>query len=69
MALTDPANPLAPAPGRHVVPLGGSWTAVLLHLLPGGPVEAVGLFRAGELEVVIDEPDEARQLARRLSPS
>lgn len=58
--------PPRPAPGSHPIPLGSGWTAVLLQLLPGGPVAAVGLFHQGHLETVTDEPDEVRRLAREL---
>jgi hypothetical protein len=60
-------DPLPAAPGRHTVPLERGWTAVFLQLIPGGPVAAVGFFRRGQLEEVVDEPTEVAWLAQALS--
>jgi hypothetical protein len=57
---------LSPAPGRHPVPLGRGWTAVFLALMPGGPFEALGVFRDRELEALLEEPREVRWLAEAL---
>ena len=61
------ADPLAAAPGRRTIHLERGWAAVLLPILPGGPVAAVGLFRRGNLEIVVDDPAEVAELARALS--
>lgn len=37
-----------------------------LQIVPDGPVAAVGFFRYGQLEEVVDEPREARRFARSL---
>ena len=55
MAFTDP---LPGAPGRRIIRLERGWAAVLLQVLPGGPVAAVGLFRRGYLETVVNDPGE-----------
>ncbi len=64
MAFTEP---LPAAPGRYTVRLERGWAAVLLQILPGGPVAAVGFFRRGYLETVVDDPAEVVWLARALS--
>lgn len=60
------ADPLTPAPGRTVVPLGHGWVAVLLEPLPSTGVMAIGLFNRGELAVLLDGPAAIRRLVPRL---
>jgi len=68
---------LSPAPGRHPVPLGRGWTAVLLAPIPGRPILAVGVFLKGELKLLVDEAEEvcrlaaaiAREAHKRLEPT